>query len=256
MVEDISYFWKNIKGNLIPKKDFIDLKNRIPIINLDAERSLFCLNNKIYFYNGISIITPGEYDILEYDIYFTQMIGKSSYDVIRKIFDIDFSNLKTKDRNELDGDETNELDDIIDGDETNELDDIIDEDETNELDDIINELAVGKYGNVDESNYWFIDIFPYIKCASFYCRDLSMPEENKKFFPNYGGRCIELLSDKKIIIDNIPVEKSDVSYEMERLKETNLEKVMTINGIPSNPFIKGRDPCQKDIIDSWLNIDK
>ena len=44
---------------------------------------------------------------------------------------------------------------------------------------------------------------------------------------------------------------------MEMLKETNVAKIMTTNGIPSNPAIrynrKEKDPAQKDIMDNWLS---
>ena len=226
ITDDVSFFWKNIENvNYIYKENFIDFEKNTLIINLDAERSLFYVNNKIHFYNGRVIIIPGEFDILKYDKYFGRIIGKMSYNVITDIFNI--HDLQTKK-----------------------------EDERNKLDDIIDKLKEGEYGNISESNYWFIDIFPYIKSASFYCRDISMPEENKKFIPNYGGRCVELFSDKKIIMDGVPIEQSDVKIEMERLKEKNLRKIMETNGIPPNPCIpyeKKIDLAQKDIIDSWLN---
>jgi hypothetical protein len=222
-VNNIEFFWKNIKlvndVNYRHKADFSDFEKYTLIIRLDSDRS--------YFYNGKVVIIPGEFDILKYDKYFSELIGtEMSYKAIVEIF-------------------------YVNGPQAKE------ENKINELDTIIHKLKKGEYGNIDTSKHWFLDIFPYIKCASFYCRDISMPEENKKFVPNYGGRCVELLSDKKIIIDDIPIEKSTIHHEMERLKEKNLRKIMAINGIPSNPFInyknnkKEKDPAQKDITDSW-----
>lgn len=227
ITNNVSFFWKNIdNANFITKENFTDFEKKILIINLDSKRSLFYVNNKIHFYNGKIIVIPEEFDILRYDKYFSTIIGKISYDVIIDIFNI--YNLEIKK-----------------------------EGEENKLDEIIDKLKKGKYGDIDSSNYWFMDAYPYIKCASFYCRDMSMPKENKKYIPNYGGRCIELLSDKKIIIGDVPIEQSLIHIEMERLKETNVAKVMITNGIPSNPSIrynkKEKDPAQKDITNSWLS---
>lgn len=230
-INSVEFFWKNIElkmnANYRNKEYFQDFDKNILITHLDNGRSLIYINKMIYFYNGKVVITPGEFDILKHDKYFGELVGKDiSYNAITDIFYI--GELQIKEENKR-----------------------------NKLDDIIYRLKEGEYGDIDKSIHWFLDVFPYIKCASFYCRDVSMPEENKKFFPNYGGRCIELLSDKKIIIDNVPIEQSGVRFEMDRLKEENLRKVMTTNGIPSNPFInhrsyeKEKDPSQKDIIDSW-----
>lgn len=228
MIDGIQFFWMNIEKKvavMAHKKDIKDFDKHISIISLDDKRSLIYIDKKIYFYNGTFVVDPKEETILKYDKYFSELI-MMSYKAIKDIFYV--KDLQTKEENKSD-----------------------------ELVIIIDKLKKGQYGDINKSKYWFLDIFPYIKSASFYCRDQSMPEENKTYTPNYGGRCLELLSDKKIIIDNVPIEQATIHFEMERLKTTILREIMEANGIPPNPCIpykekiKEKDPSQKDILDSW-----
>lgn len=229
---DVEYFWKiievkqneNIKA--VSPEELEILKNN-KIIELDKDRWLIHMDNLFYFLNIEKrfLLLPGKFDILKYDKRLNELIGQEpSYRVILDIFYI--LDIQTKKENEV-----------------------------NKLDNIIIKLKNGEYCNIDESKYWFLYVYPYIKCVSFCCRDESMTEKNKSFRPNYGGRCIELLSDKKIIIDGIPIESSDVKDEMKRLKEGNLAKVMIANGIPANPSFPydddKKDTAQKDIMSSW-----
>lgn len=73
----------------------------------------------------------------------------------------------------------------------------------------------------------------------------------REYDDNYGGRCLSLLSIKKILIENIPIYESTLEFEEKRLGITNLKEIMIRNGIPRNDCLSKVDKIQKTIDDCW-----
>lgn len=231
--KDVEYFWEIIDKkqgkNFRTITDIEELKilEKNKIIELSTGRWLTHKDNLLHFFNVEKkiLLSPGHFDIMTYDVFFGNLIGKEvAYRLIeKKIFDICDQKVHDKDK-------------------------------TNELDDIINKLKNGEYGKIEESKFWFIDIYPYIVSNTFFLRDVVAIEKAKastrEYEYNYGGRCVSLLSIKKVLIDNVPIQESTIDFEQKRLGTLNLKIIMEKNGISFNKCLS-KNNCQKTIDDAW-----
>ncbi len=213
----IEFFWEIIDKKpgenfkIIKSQEEFKILENNKIIEFDKDRWLTHKDNLLHFLNVEKkiLLSPNHYNIHIYDTRFGELIGKEiAYNLIeKKIFDIC----------------SQQIHDI---------------DKRNKLDDIIDELKNGVYGNTNESDFWFIEKYPYIVSNTFFLRDLTALELLKnrttEYDNNYGGRCLSLLSIKKILIENISIYESTIDFEMKRLGIKSLETIMKKNDIPRN----------------------
>lgn len=184
-------------------------KNRI--IDFDKDMWLTHKDNLLHFFNPEKkiLFSPSHSDLMNYDTAFGRLVDNEvSYQLIKnKIFYICEQQVHKKD-------------------------------DTNKLDDIIKELKNGIYGKIEESNFLFIDTYPYIVSNTFFLRDIvaikKMNLSPIDYDDNYGGRCVSLLSIKRVLIDKVPIQESILEFEQKRLNTKNLRTIMTKNGIPRN----------------------
>lgn len=179
-IEGVEFFWKNIGVNpenfrIITDSAELSILGKNKIIEVSTGRWLTYKDNLLHFLNLEKkiLLSPGHFDLMTYDILFGKLIGNEvAYKLIKdRIFD-----------------------DICDQ-------QIHDKNNANKLDDIISELKNRIYGKIDESKFWFIDVYPYIVSNIFFLRDVVAREKakarSKEYDNNFGGRCISLLSIKK-----------------------------------------------------------
>ena len=231
----VEYFWEIIDKkpgkNFRTVEDIEELKilEKNKIIELITDRWLTHKDNLLHFFNVEKkiLLSPGHFDIVTYDVFFGDLIGREvAYKLIeKKIFEICEQMIHDKDK-------------------------------TNGLDDIINELKNGIYGKIDKSKFWFIEIYPYIVSNTFFLRDVVAIEKAKasprEYKYNYGGRCVSLLSIKRVLIDNVPIQESTIDFEQKRLGTPNLKIIMDRNGIPFNRCLsKNVNIEQRTIEDAW-----
>lgn len=217
---------KNIR--IITDKEESKILEKNKIIELVKDKWLTHKDNLLHFFNVEKkiLLSPGHFYIMTYDINFGKLIGKEiAYNLIKdKIFYI-----------------------------CEQM--IYDKENVNELDKIIKELKNGTYGEIDKLKFWFIDIYPYILSNIFFLRDIVAIEKakarGKEYSINYGGRCVSLLSIKRVLIDNVPIEESTLEFEEKRLGTTNLKIIMEKNGIPYNKCLSKKVKEIKPAEDYW-----
>lgn len=227
----IEFFWKNIdRKNLRKIDDPIELKilkdNKIK--ELDENRWLTHNDDLLHLLNVRNnfLLSPGYFDLNAYDTMFGKLIGNdNAYELLKnKVFYIYDQQ-------------------------------IYDKNKSGELDDIIYQLKEGNYGQIDGFNFSFIEIYLYIVSNTFFLRDekaRKLAKNNlREYDDNYGGRCLSLLSIKKILIENVPIYESTLEFEEKRLGTTNLKEIMIRNGIPRNDCLSKGDKIQKTIDDCW-----
>jgi hypothetical protein len=213
----VDFFWEII--NKKPGENFKIIKDQEEfkilennkIIELKKDKWLTHKDDLLHFLNIEKkiLLSPSHFDIVTYDILFGGLIGNDvAYNLIdKKLFDICEQQIHEKDK-------------------------------TSELDNIIYELKDGVYGKIKESNFWFIDIYPYIVSNTFFFRDIIAIKRAKaksvEYDDNFGGRCVSLLSLNKILIQEVPIYESTLKFEEERLGTKNLEIIMGDNGIRRN----------------------
>jgi hypothetical protein len=181
------------------------------IIDLDKYLWLVYKDNLLHFVDLKKkiLFSPSHSDLMNYDVIFGGLVGNEvAYQLIKsRVFYICEQQIHK-------------------------------EGETNKLDDIIKDLKNGIYGKIDESNFLFIDAYLYMVSNTFFLRDVvarKKLEMNKtEYDDNYGGRCVSLLSIKKVLIDGVSIEESILHFEQTRLGTTDLGIVMPKNGIPRN----------------------
>ena len=221
--KNIEFFWEKIDRKNLRK---IDNNTELKILKdnkikeFDESRWLTHKDDLLHLLNikNNLLLSPGYFDLNRYDIMFGEMIGnENAYELLKnKIFYIYDQQ-------------------------------IYDKNKRNELDDIVDQLKDGNYGKIDESDFSFIEIYPYIISNTFSLRDEKARklEQNKEYDDNYGGRCLSLLSIKKILIENISIYESTIQYEEERLGTTNLKEIMIKNSIPRNDCLSKGTKIQK-----------
>ena len=217
---------KNIR--IITDKEELKILEKNKIIELVKDRWLTHKDNLLHFLNIEKkiLLSPGHFDIMTYDTNFAKLFGKEvAYNLIKdKIFNI-----------------------------CEQM--IYDKEKVNELDKIIKELKNGTYGEIDKLKFWFIDIYPYIVSNTFFLRDIVAIEKAKakakEYDINYGGRCVSLLSIKRVLIDNVPIEESTLEFEEKRLGTKNLKIIMEKNGIPFNKCLSKNVKEIKPAEDYW-----
>lgn len=191
-----------------------EILERNRIIDFDKKMWLTHKDNLLHFFDPEKkiLFSPSHSDLMNYDVTFGGLVGNDvAYQLIKnKIFYI-FEQQVHKNG------------------------------QTNRLDDIIKELKNGVYGKIDEPNFLFIDTYPYIVSNTFFLRDIvatgKMNTSPIVYDDNYGGRCVSLLSIKKVLIDKVPINESILEFEEKRLNTKNLRIIMTKNGIPRNDFL-------------------
>ena len=184
-------------------------KNRI--VDFDKGIWLTHKDNLLHFYDTENkiLFSPSHSDLMNYDVTFGGLIGNEvAYQLIKsRVFYICEQQVHK-------------------------------EGETNKLDDIIEDLKNGIYGKIDESNFLFIDTYLYIVSNTLFLRDIvarkKLEMDKTEYDNNYGGRCVSLLSIKKVLIDGVPIEESMLHFEQTRLGTIDLGIVMPKNGIPRN----------------------
>ena len=233
-IEGVEFFWKIIDKK--PGKNFRTITNseelkileKNKIIELSTDRWLTYKDNLLHFLNLEKkiFLSPGHFDIMTYVIFFGKLIGNEvAYKLIEdRIFHICDQQIHDKDN-------------------------------VNKLDDIICELKNGVYGKIDESKFWFIDIYPYVVSNTFFLRDVVAREKAKaisiEYDDNYGGRCVSLLSIKKVLIDNVSIHESIIDYEEKRLGTHNLKIIMEKNRISHNECLSKNTKKNKTVDEYW-----
>lgn len=228
----VEFFWgiieqkpdENIKI-IQDQKEFKILENN-KIIELDKGKWLTHKDDLLHFLNVEKkiLLSPGHFDIAAYDIFFGNLIGNDvAYKLIDdKLFDICEQQIHEKDK-------------------------------TNKLDNIIYDLKNGLYGKIEESDFWFIDIYPYILSNTFFFRDITAIKRSKakstEYDDNFGGRCVSLLSLNKILIQKVPIYESTLKFEEERLGTKNLKIIMDKNGIRRNGCLSKKVKKFKTVFD-------
>ena len=90
---------------------------------------------------------------------------------------------------------------------------------------------------------------------TFFLRDVVAREKAKarsiEYDDNYGGRCVSLLSIKKILIDNVPIQESIIDFEEKRLGTQNLKIIMVENGISRNKCLSKNGKKSKTVEEYW-----
>lgn len=198
------------------------------IVELDKDRWLVHKDNLLHFLNVEKkiLLSPGHFDIVTYDIFFGKLIGNEvAYRLMEdKVFYICEQQVQDKSN-------------------------------TNKVDIIIHDLKNGVHGKIDESDFWFIDVYPYIVSNTFFFRDIVALEKAKaksiKYDDNYGGRCVSLLSMKKVLIENVHIYESTIDSERKRLHTRNLKTIMNKNGISRNDCLSSKIKKVKTIDEYW-----
>lgn len=231
----VEFFWEIIDKKLgknfrtITDPEELEILEKNKIIELSKDRWLTHKDNLLHFLNVEKkiLLSPGHFDIMAYDIFFGKLIGNEvAYNLVKdKIFYICEQQIHGKD-------------------------------DTNKLDNIIHELKNEAYGKIEESKFWFIEIYPYVVSNTFFLRDIVALEKAKsksiEYDDNYGGRCVSLLSIKKVLIDNVPIKESTIDSEQKRLGTPNLEIIMNKNGIPRNDCLSKNIKKNKTAEEYWL----
>jgi len=227
----IESFWKNIDRKNLRKIDNpveLNILKDNKIKELDENRWLTHKDDLLHLLNVRNnfLLSPGYFDLNAYDIMFGKLIGNdNAYELLKnKVFHIYDQQ-------------------------------IYDKNKRNELDNIIYQLKEGNYGQIDEFNFSLIEIYLYIASNTFFLRDEKARKLAKnnhiEYDDNYGGRCLSLLSIKKILIENIPIYESTLEFEEKRLGTKNLKEIMIRNGIPRNDCLSKEDNKQKTIDECW-----
>lgn len=147
----IEFFWENIKrdkGKNFKKVNLEELKmlRDNKIIELDKDRWLTYKDDLLHFLNieHNTLLSPSYFDLNAYDIMFSKLIGnENAYELLKtKIFDICPQQIHDKNKRGI-------------------------------LDDIVDQLKEGVYGKVEETNFSFIEIYPYIVSNTFFLRDMT-----------------------------------------------------------------------------------
>ncbi len=217
---------KNIRT--IQDEEELKILEKNKIIELVKDRWLVHKDNLLHFFNVEKkiLLSPGHFDLMSYDIEFGKLIGNEvAYNLIKdKVF--------------------NMCEQMI-----------YDKEKVNELDKIIKELKNGIYGEIDKSKFWFIDIYPYIVSNTFFLRDIVAKEKakakGKEYSVSYGGRCVSLLSIKRVLIDGAPIEDSTLEFQEKILGTSNLKIIMIDNDIPPNKCLSKNVKEIKPAEDYW-----
>lgn len=229
--EGIGFFWKyliKMDMRIVTNQEELEIFKKNKIKEFDKDRWFTYKNYLFYFLNirNNFLIAPSYFDLNLYDLMFSKIIDNNAYYILK-----------------------NEIFNIYDK-------QIHDKNKKNKLDYLIDRIKKGEYGKIDESNFSFIDIFLYMESTNFYLRDEKAIQlekaKNIEYDDNYGGRCLSLLSIKKILIDNIHIYESTLEHEKKRLGIENIKPIMKINKIPRNERLS-KKTRQKDVEDSWKN---